>query len=60
MTLSRYDGRREELAIEPGEGDYECLVPPARFIDLITGASTENRSRCARQASARTGPIPRR
>ena len=26
------------------EGEYECLVPPARFIDLITGASTENNS----------------
>lgn len=44
VTLSRYDGRREELRIAPGEGDYECLVPPARFIDLITGASDENNS----------------
>ena len=44
VTLSRYDGRREELSISPGEGEYECLVPPARFIDLITGASTENNS----------------
>lgn len=44
VTLSRYDGRREEVVIAPGEGDYECLVPPARFIELITGASTENNS----------------
>jgi hypothetical protein len=44
VSLSRYDGEREELAIPPGEGEYECLVPPARFIDLITGASTENNS----------------
>lgn len=44
VTLSRYDGRREELAIAEGEGDYECLVPPARFIELITGASRENNS----------------
>lgn len=44
VTLSRYDGRRHEVAIAPGEGEYECLVPPARFIDLITGASTENNS----------------
>jgi predicted dehydrogenase len=44
VTLSRYDGRREELAIPAGEGDYECLVPPARFIELITGASRENNS----------------
>ncbi|UFU06191.1 Gfo/Idh/MocA family protein [Ruania halotolerans] len=44
VSLSRYDGRREDVAIAPGEGEYECLVPPARFIDLITGASTENNS----------------
>jgi predicted dehydrogenase len=44
VTLSRYDGRREEVAIEPGEGEYECLVPPARFIELASGASTENNS----------------
>jgi predicted dehydrogenase len=44
VTLSRYDGRREELVIAEGEGDYECLVPPARFIELITGASRENNS----------------
>jgi predicted dehydrogenase len=44
VTLSRYDGRREEVAIAPDEGEYECLVPPARFIELITGASTENNS----------------
>ena len=44
VTLSRYDGRREELVIAEGEGEYECLVPPARFIELITGASSENNS----------------
>jgi predicted dehydrogenase len=44
VTLSRYDGTREEVEIAPGEGEYECLVPPSRFIDLITGASTENNS----------------
>jgi predicted dehydrogenase len=44
VSLSRYDGRREELTIAPDEGDYECLVPPARFIELITGASSENNS----------------
>lgn len=44
VTLSRYDGHREEVAIAPGEGEYECLVPPHRFIDLITGASVENNS----------------
>jgi predicted dehydrogenase len=44
VTLSRYDGRREEVAIADGEGEYECLVPPARFIELITGESRENNS----------------
>lgn len=44
VSLSRYDGRREEVRIAADEGDYECLVPPARFIDLITGASVENNS----------------
>ncbi|WP_420112414.1 Gfo/Idh/MocA family protein [Pseudactinotalea sp.] len=44
VTLSRYDGTRETIAIAPDEGEYECLVPPARFIELITGASTENNS----------------
>lgn len=44
VTLSRYDGTRQEVEIAPGEGEYECLVPPSRFIDLITGASTENNS----------------
>ncbi|MFK3835962.1 Gfo/Idh/MocA family protein [Microbacterium sp. NPDC087868] len=44
VTLSRYDGRREEVVIPEGEGEYECLVPPARFIELITGASRENNS----------------
>ena len=44
VSLRRYDGHREEVPIAPEEGDYECLVPPARFIDLITGASTENNS----------------
>ena len=44
VSLSRYDGRREDVPIAPEEGDYECLVPPGRFIDLITGASSENNS----------------
>lgn len=44
VSLSRYDGRREEVVIAPDEGEYECLVPPARFIELITGESSENNS----------------
>jgi predicted dehydrogenase len=44
MWLHRYDGERQELAIEAGAGAYECTTPPHRFIDLITGASEENNS----------------
>ncbi len=44
VTLSRYDGRRVDIPIAAGEGEYECLVPPVRFIELITGESTENNS----------------
>ncbi|WP_227497134.1 Gfo/Idh/MocA family protein [Planctomonas psychrotolerans] len=44
VILSRYDGRRESVDIAPDEGEYECLVPPVRFLELITGASTENNS----------------
>lgn len=44
MQLHRYDGRRWDLDIAPGSGAYECIVPPNRFIDLITGVSTENNS----------------
>ncbi len=44
VTLSRYDGRREQVSIAPDEGEYECLVPPTRFIELITGESDENNS----------------
>ena len=33
----------------PGAGEYECLVPPNRFIDLITGASDENNSDARRR-----------
>lgn len=44
VTLSRYDGEREEVDIAPGEGEYSCLVPPVRFVELITGASADNHS----------------
>ena len=44
MSLHRYDGTAWDLDIPSGAGAYECIVPPNRFIDLITGASTENNS----------------
>jgi predicted dehydrogenase len=44
VSLRRYDGQEWNLEIEPGAGDYECIVPPNRFIDLILGNSAENNS----------------
>jgi predicted dehydrogenase len=44
MSLHRYDGQRFDLDVPAGSGAYECIVPPNRFIELITGASTENNS----------------
>ena len=44
VSLHRYDGKRWDLDIEPGAGGYECLAPPARFVDLLTGRETENNS----------------
>lgn len=44
VSLHRYDGTGWDLDIEPGAGAYECIAPPNRFVDLITGASTENNS----------------
>lgn len=39
-----HDGRREYLLASPGSGDYSCIEPPNRFIDLVTGRSSENNS----------------
>lgn len=44
LRLHRYDGDPVDIPIAPGSGEYECLIPPVRFIELITGASTENNS----------------
>ncbi|MGV8882993.1 MAG: Gfo/Idh/MocA family protein [Rhodoglobus sp.] len=44
MSLHRYDGQRWDLDIPVGSGDYECIVPPNRFIDLVAGTTTENNS----------------
>jgi len=37
VELRRHDGRNQALAIPPNAGDYECDVPPNRFIELIQG-----------------------
>lgn len=44
MSLHRYDGQKWDLDIPAGSGDYECIVPPNRFIDLVAGTTTENNS----------------
>lgn len=37
VELRRHDGRNEALTIPPAAGDYDCDVPPHRFIELIQG-----------------------
>lgn len=37
VALRRHDGANQALAIPPNAGDYECDVPPNRFIELIQG-----------------------
>lgn len=37
VELRRHDGANRTLAIPPNAGDYECDVPPNRFIELIQG-----------------------
>jgi predicted dehydrogenase len=44
VELRRHDRAHRALEVPPGDGNYNCDVPPNRFIDLITGASKENNS----------------
>lgn len=44
VSLHRYDGRAWDLEIEPGAGEYACIDPPNRFVDLVAGKATENNS----------------
>lgn len=44
VVLRRHDGAHREIAVSSGEGAYSCEVPPVRFIELITGAATDNNS----------------
>ena len=43
-VLRRHDGRHEEVPVQPGDGDYECTVPPARFVELIHGRGVNDSS----------------
>lgn len=42
MELRRHDGAHEVAEIEPGSGAYDCAGPPANFVDLILGRTSEN------------------
>jgi predicted dehydrogenase len=42
MELRRDDGQDQSLYPARGEGDYACDGPPANFIDLILGRTSEN------------------
>ena len=37
VEVRRHDGHNEALAIPHNAGDYECDIPPNRFIELIQG-----------------------
>ena len=37
VELRRHDGQNEALTIPHNAGDYECDIPPNRFIELIQG-----------------------
>lgn len=42
LELRRDDGKDTALFPEPGAGAYSCEGPPANFIDLVLGRTTEN------------------
>ena len=44
VDLRRHDGRDETLTIPAGAGDYECVTPVHRFIELIKGEPVANNS----------------
>jgi len=42
LELRRHDGADVALPLEPDAGAYTCEGPPANFIDLVLGRTTEN------------------
>lgn len=44
LELRREDGRAHNPPIPSGAGDYSCVGPPNRFVDLILGRATDNPS----------------
>lgn len=44
LELHRHDGRIEQVPLPEDAGLYTCDGPPANFIDLIQGRTTDNQS----------------
>lgn len=44
LEATRDDGEHLEVALQPGDGSYQCDGPPHRFVDLILGRETVNLS----------------
>jgi predicted dehydrogenase len=44
MSVNEYNGNAHTIEITPGEGDYDCFVPPHRLIELVRGLSVVNQS----------------
>jgi len=42
LELRRRDGRDEVVALQPGDGAYECVTPLKVLVDLALGRKTEN------------------
>jgi predicted dehydrogenase len=53
--LIRHNADDETIDVVPGEGDYDCVGPPHRFIDLIRGLAVNNDS--PGDVAARTAEI---
>jgi predicted dehydrogenase len=42
VVLRRHDGRHDEVRVAPGEGAYDCTVPPVRFVELMEGPAVND------------------
>ncbi len=42
MEVQRYDGKHYRMKLKPDDGQYDCLGPPANFVDLVLGKTKTN------------------
>ncbi|HEX2034832.1 MAG TPA: Gfo/Idh/MocA family oxidoreductase [Chloroflexota bacterium] len=42
LELRRLDGRDTVLPLQPGDGEYTCVEPVERFVDICLGRQVEN------------------